>query len=86
MAEAMLTTMDNPFNPFTQYAEWYAYDSTCGYHTSEFLGRIVKFSYELSQADMDAAIDDAIDEIVRENVLGIYVKVTEKDFKEKIQK
>lgn len=31
--EVMLTTEDNPFDPFTQYDEWYAFDYEKGYHT-----------------------------------------------------
>lgn len=76
MAEHMLTTVDNPFNPFTQFDEWYAFDEASGYHTTAFLARIVRTSHDLSDADQDVAIEAAIDEIVRENVLGVYRKVS----------
>jgi hypothetical protein len=71
----MLTTIDNPFNPYTQYEEWYAYDQAKGYHTTAFLARIARTSDDLSEADEDLAMESAIDEIVRENVSGIYRKV-----------
>lgn len=71
----MLTTIDNPFDPSTQYDEWYAWDVEHGYYTSAYLARIAKTSDELSETDQDLAIEDAIDEIVRENVLGVYKKV-----------
>jgi hypothetical protein len=70
--EHMLTTVDNPFNPFTQYDEWYTWDTRAGYHTLAYLARIVRTSSELSDADQDVAEEDAIREIVRENILGIY--------------
>lgn len=73
--EAMLTTTDNPYDPFTQYDDWYGFDESKGYHTCSYLARITKTSLELSDADYNAALDDAIDEIVRLNVLGIYKKV-----------
>lgn len=76
MVEHMLTTVDNPFNPFTQFDEWYAFDEASGYHTTAFLARIVRTSHDLSDADQDVAIEAAIDEIVRENVLGVYRKVS----------
>lgn len=76
--QSMLTTVDNPFNPFTQFDEWYAYDESKGYHTCSYLARIVKSSDELSQADEDLAIEAAIDEIIKENILGIYKKITNK--------
>lgn len=73
--EYMLTTIDNPFNPFTQYQEWYTYDDQSGYHTPSYLARIVRSSDDLSEADQAVAIQNAIDEIVDLNVLGIYIKV-----------
>ena len=77
MAKFALTTIDNPFNPFTDYDRWNAYDEAQGYFTSNFLARIVITSSDLSEADQDLAIENAIDEIVRENVLGIYRKVAQ---------
>lgn len=75
MAEHMLTTVDNPFDPFTQFDDWFAFDTAAGYNTSAFLARVVKTSDELSEADQSQAIEDAIEEIVRENVSGVYRKV-----------
>jgi hypothetical protein len=75
MAEYMLTTSDNPYDPFTQFDEWYAFDEASDYHTLSFLARIVITSDDLSEADQVLAINDAIDEIVEENVLGLYLKV-----------
>lgn len=74
--ESMLTTIDNPYDPFTQWREWYAYDTQAGYNTSAFLARVVRSSDDLSDADQSRAIEMAIDEIVQENVLGLYKKVT----------
>lgn len=74
--EYMLTTVDNPFDPFTDYEEWYAFDYASGYHTPSFLARVVITSDDLSEADQQLAINQAIDEIVEENVLGIYRKVS----------
>jgi hypothetical protein len=73
----MLTTVDNPFSPFTEWDEWYAFDLHMGYNTPGFLARLVFDSDELSEADQTLAIQSAIGEIVRENVLGIYRKVSE---------
>lgn len=73
--EYMLTTVDNPYDPFTQFDEWYAFDVSHGYHTAAFLARITKTSDDLSEPDQQVAIQQAIDEIVEENVLGVYRKV-----------
>ena len=77
--EYMLSTIDNPYNPFTQYEEWYAFDDQANYHTPSYLARIVRSSDDLSEADQLIAIENAIDEIVELNVLGIYIKL-DKDF------
>lgn len=77
--EYMLTTVDNPYSPFTEWDEWYAFDTQKGYHTSAFLARVVRLSPELSETDQRLAIDQAIDEIVKENVSGMWRKVS-KDF------
>jgi len=74
--EYMLTTVDNPYDPFTQFDEWLSFDTAAGYHTPSLLARVVKSSDDLSEADQRVAIVDAINEIVNENVLGIYKKVS----------
>lgn len=72
----MLTTTDNPFNPFTEYDAWENYDLSSGYYTAAYLARIASFSSELSDKDQELAIEDAINEIVSENILGIYRKIS----------
>lgn len=71
----MLSTIDNPYDPITDWDRWYNWDESAGYHTLSFLARVAHPSPALSVADEDAAVEDAIDEIVRENVLGVYIKV-----------
>jgi hypothetical protein len=38
---------------------------------------VARVSDELSEADFDVAYENAVDEIVRENVNGLYRKVSE---------
>lgn len=70
----MLTTTDNPFDPRTHYDEWLAWDMA-RYNTNSLLARVVRTSSELSDPDQELAIQDAIDEIVTENVSGMHTKV-----------
>lgn len=70
----MLTTIDNPFSPLTQYDEWRVWDEA-RYNTNSLLARVVVSSPDLSEADQTQAIEDAIDEIVTENVSGVHTKV-----------
>lgn len=76
MKESILTTIDNPYNPFEEYELWYDWDFRAGYHTPSFLARIVVTSDALSETDQNLAIEEAINEIVKENVSGVYTKVT----------
>ena len=71
----VLTTVDNPYDPITRWDEWYQYDTAKGYDTLNYLARVCHTSNELSDADQEAAVQDAIYEIVRENVNGLYKRV-----------
>lgn len=75
--QTMLTTIDNPWNPFANYSEWYAWDHDHGYDTAGYLARIAKVSNDLSDADYEQAITQAIDEIVQLNVNGLYTKAVQ---------
>lgn len=72
----MLTTIDNPFDPFDRFDDWYRYDEARGYCSSGLIARIALTSDELSPGDQALAIEAAIDEIVSENILGLYKKVS----------
>lgn len=76
MAKHMLTTVDNPWNPFTHWDEWWSYDTSTGHHTSGLLARIARNSDELSESDQEYANESAIDEILNEDSRGIYLRVS----------
>ena len=71
----MLTTEDNPFNPFTEWDEWYAWDAAAGRRHTRLSCSSCENIYDLSEGDQALAIDDAVDEILKENVIGLYKKV-----------
>lgn len=79
----MLTTVDNPYNPFSQFDEWNAFDMQAGYYTLAFLARIALTSPLLSELDQFQAEEAAIEEIARENVSGMHRRVT-RDYEPKI--
>ena len=78
--ERMLTTIDNPYNPFTQFEDWNAWDIAEGYCTNAYLARIARTSDDLSEADESSAIDQAMNEIVAHNVSGMHIIVTPSTF------
>lgn len=75
----MLTTVDNPYNPATQFDEWNTWDQTKGYHTLSLMARIARTSEELSDAINNYEIDKAINEIIKFDVLGVYKRVHVED-------
>lgn len=81
--EFALTTIDNPYNPFDDFTLWLLFDKEKGYNTCEYLARIVNLSSDLSEKEMEEAIERAMDEIIRVDPLNIYKKVTEESFKTK---
>ena len=74
--ESMVTTVDNPHDPFTDFKAWYQFDTAHGYHTAALLGRLTFSSSELSEKDQRQAVESAVNEIVSENISGVFIKVT----------
>lgn len=70
-SEHVLTTTDNPYSPLSQFDQWLSYDIAKGYNTCEYLARIAQTSPELSDSDNSFIIEQAIDEICTQNILGI---------------
>ena len=77
MKKAMLSTIDNPFNPFDNFDSWFMYDMDKGYNSCAYLARIGKFSDQLTDQENDEEQERAIDEIIKYDPLGIYIKVVE---------
>ncbi|MEY8515343.1 hypothetical protein AALC25_00175 [Lachnospiraceae bacterium 29-84] len=73
-----LTTVDNPYNPFTQFIPWFLFDEEKGYHSCSYLGRIARTSDQLSEEENDLEVERAIDEIIRYDFMNLYKKVKEK--------
>ena len=73
--EFMLTTIDNPFDPFEQFTNWFLFDVEKGYNTCSYLARIARISDEFSEQENNKEIERAIDEIIKYGFMGIYKKV-----------
>jgi hypothetical protein len=78
MSKCMLTTFDNPYNPFEQFTSWFLFDVEKGYNTCSYLGRIARTSDQLSEEENELEIERAIDEIIKYDFRNIYKKVTAK--------
>lgn len=73
----MLSTVDNPYSPFTQFEEWYAFDELKGYGTLSTMAYLITTSQELSMVDQEEAIDDVINDMMKYDFFDRYIKVYE---------
>ena len=76
--EVMLTTFDNPFDPFDEFVSWFMFDVEKGYYTCSRLARIARYSEDFSTIEDKKETERAIDEIIDNDFLNIYKKVTRK--------
>lgn len=84
MNDYMLTTYDNPYNPFTEFDQWFKEDLRLGHDCCGMLDRFASTSNIVSDAINDANILLAMDEIVDMDPT-LYRKVLPTDFKEQTQ-
>ena len=76
LTEVMITTFDNPFDPFDEFIPWFMFDIDKGYYTCSRLARIARYSEEFSTIEDKIETERAIDEIIDNDFLNIYKKVT----------
>lgn len=73
--EFMLTTIDNPFNPFDDFDSWFLFDVEKGYYSCSRLARITNNSNDLTELEERKDLERAIDEIVRNDPTNLYTKI-----------
>lgn len=76
----MLTTVDNPYNPFTQWEMWLAFDTQMGYDSCQYLDRVSTTSDGFTEAETDRELNRAINWIVNNDPFNRYRKVTKDSF------
>lgn len=94
MREVMLTTVDNPFDPFENFNEWYKIDMQFGYNTCALVARIAPAPPDSLPENFGNAIqEEAIDrwckmfpltykKVVREIPDAIYERQLEEETEE----
>ena len=79
--EFMLTTVDNPFDPFDSFEEWRLFDikksNEIGFvPCCEYLAKIAELSDDMTQKERNTEIERAIDEIIQFNTMREFKKVS----------
>lgn len=78
--DSMLTTFDNPFNPFTEFDRWWKEDLLLGHNCCGLLANESNVSDVASDEVNDKAIIEAMERIVKREPM-IYKIVYQSDFK-----
>ena len=74
MKRVALTTIDNPFDPFTEFSDWLDEDNRLGYSTPSLVGRFsVLYGLDGDENDIER-YEEILDEIIRYDILNVYVK------------
>lgn len=71
----LITTTDNPFDPFTDFDKWIRYDKDKGYNTWSLVCRLAKLSDELSDDEFYDEVSAACEEIAYFNLSGKHKKI-----------
>jgi len=59
--KGLVTTIDNPFDPFVQWNEWLAYDQHKQYYTCEFIAKLAQVSPDDDETEKENKLQTAIE-------------------------
>lgn len=79
MTACAITTVDNPYDPFENFKEWFLYDIVKGYNTCAYLARLAHTSDQLTDDENAEEIEQAIDSMIKYDFRNIYRKVKTND-------
>lgn len=74
----VLTTIDNPYNPKTDYDKWKEWDEDNGYNTESYVARLIAMEGDFDVDDdltLNNLIDKVYHEILEHDVLGVYILI-----------
>lgn len=80
MVQYLVTTEDNPFDPFEQSDDWNRFDQDHGYNTNAYFARVIDMVFGgtndmMTEKEEIELMNKAVDSIVDLNLTGNYKKV-----------
>ena len=75
MIDVMITTVDNPYDPFEDFNSWFAFDTENGYYSCSKIARIAQLTDDMSEVEMQIEKERAIDVLIKNDFLNIFRKV-----------
>ena len=73
--ECAITTSDNPYNPFEQFALWDLFDKEKGYCSNQKVARLVHFTEDMTEKEMLEENERAIDLLISLDFTNTFVKM-----------
>lgn len=74
-----ITTIDNPFNPFVDFDNWFLFDVEKHYYTLSKLARLSNVTDSMSSKEEAKEVERAIERLIEIDPLDLYVKVYKSD-------
>lgn len=74
-SDLVLTTVDNPYNPHTEYVKWRRWDIDNGYDTESLIARVADIPTDVDETNslvMDLYTDRAILDILESDESNTY--------------
>jgi hypothetical protein len=76
--EYMLSTIDNPYDPFEQFIQWFMFDIEKQHYTCSKLARLLNITEEMSDVEINHEIDKAIDKLIELDFTNTFIRVYNK--------
>ena len=67
-----ITTIDNPFNPFEDFASWYDFDMEKGYCSCQRVARLANITDDMSEVEIENETERATRRLVEIDPLDIF--------------
>jgi len=63
--ELRVTTVDNPYNPFTHWEQWLLFDVNAGYNTCGRLASVTFLHDSMTHTELYEEVNHGIDELIK---------------------
>ena len=67
-----ITTIDNPFNPFEDFASWYDFDMEKGYCSCQRVARLANITDDMTDLEIEEETERATKRLVEIDPLDIF--------------
>ena len=71
----MMSSIDNPFNPFEDFESWHLYEQEKGFDPCSIVARLANLSDDMSEEEIDLETERVIDRFIALDPLNRFEKV-----------